>query len=50
MTYKEAKEKAMSITTPEEVKAYLQEIETEENITNRQYYNLKYIAIEAAYC
>ena len=50
MTYKEAKEKAMSIKMPEEVDTYLKEIEEDENITDRQYYYLKHIAIESAYC
>lgn len=50
MTYKEAKEKAMSIKTPEEVKTYLKKIEEDENITDRQYYDLRYIAIKSAYC
>lgn len=49
MTYREAREKAETIRTEEELKNYLKMIESNENITDLQYYNLRHWAIEALY-
>ena len=49
MTYEKAKEIAKSARSYEEVDNFLKQIELDKNITDRQYYNLKHIAIDAAY-
>ena len=49
MTYEKAKEIAKSARSYEEVDNFLKQIELDGNITDRQYYNLKHIAIDAAY-
>lgn len=49
MAYEKAKEIAKSICSYEEADNFLKQIEINESITDRQYYNLKYIAIESAY-
>ena len=48
MTYQEAKIEAHSVTI-ETLDSYLKAIENSDNITDYQYYNLRYIAIEKAY-
>lgn len=48
MTYQEAKAKAYGVTL-ESLNDYIKTIEDSANITDRQYYDLRYIAIEIAY-
>lgn len=49
MTYKEAKESARNCKTYKEVTELLNKIEDDTNITDQQYYYVKYIANKAAY-
>lgn len=48
MTYQEAKAKAYSVTL-DSLNDYIKTIEDNVNITDRQYYDLRHIAIEIAY-
>lgn len=49
MTYKEAMTKAALITSYAEADELLREIEKENTITDKQYYNVRRCAIDAAY-
>ena len=49
MTYEKAKEIAKSARSYDDVDNFLKQIELDKNITDKQYYNLKYIAIRSAY-
>ena len=49
MTYEKAKEIARSVYSYEDVDNFLKQIELDKHITDKQYYNLKHIAIDAAY-
>lgn len=48
MTYQEAKAKAYSVTL-DNLNDYIKAIEDSANITDRQYYDLRHIAIDTAY-
>lgn len=49
MTYNDAMESARACESMDDVNALLKEIELDEKISGRQYYDIRHIAIEAAY-
>lgn len=49
MTYQDALQAARAATTYEQADAVCKAIEDEDSISDRQYYNIKNIAINAAY-
>ena len=48
-SYQKALEQAKKMESFEQVESFLKSIENDENITDRQYYNLKFIALDYAY-